>query len=297
MAFVPTGEIVTAAAARGSGVGAFNVIMLEHAEAIVAGAESAGHPVILQISENAVAFHGGAVGPIAAACRAVASSSTVDVGLHLDHVVSTELLHEAAAHGFGSLMVDASRLSYLDNVVATRAAVEFGRAHDLWIEAELGPVGGKAGDPPSDPHAAGSRTDPATASSFVDVTGVDALAVAVGSSHAMTTRDAVLDHALLAELRAALPVPLVLHGSSGVPDDELRRAVAGGVAKVNIGTALNVAFTGAVRARLAADAAVVDPRRYLAPARDAMAATVAHFVSLLSGGQQVPGQVPDHRGD
>lgn len=279
MPLVPTGELV--AAGR---IGAFNVITMEHAEAIVAGARAAGRPVILQISENAVRFHGGRLAPIAAAARAVAEEAAVDVALHLDHVVSAELLRQAPAHGFGSVMVDASRLPYADNVATTREAAEFAHDHGLWVEAELGTVGGKDGEPPVDPHAPGSRTDPAEAASYVARTGVDALAVAVGSSHAMTTRDAALDHELIAALRAAVPVPLVLHGSSGVPDEELRRAVAGGIAKVNIGTALNIAFTGAVREFLAADARAVDPRRYLAPARDAMAATVSHFCRLLAEG-------------
>lgn len=277
MALVPTGQIV----APGR-VGAFNVITIEHAEAIVTGAEAAGRPVILQISENAVRFHGGRLAPIAAAARAVAEASTVDVALHLDHVVSPALLRQAPEHGFGSVMVDASRLPFARNVETTRDAAAFAHRHGLWVEAELGAVGGKDGEPPLDPHAPGARTDPAEAAAYVKETGVDALAVAVGSTHAMTTRDAALDHALIAALRAAVPVPLVLHGSSGVPDDELRRAVAGGIAKVNIGTALNIAFTGAVREFLAGDATTVDPRRYLAPARDAMAAAVTHFCRLLA---------------
>jgi len=125
------------------------------------------------------------------------------------------------------------------------------------------------------------RTDPAEAAEYVELTGIDALAVAVGSSHAMTSRSAALDHDLIARLRDAVPVPLVLHGSSGVPDDELRRAVAAGMVKINIGTALNVAFTGAVRERLERDASVVDPRKYLTAARDAMTATVRRLFSAL----------------
>ncbi|MDT4932711.1 MAG: fructose-bisphosphate aldolase, class, partial [Pseudonocardiales bacterium] len=130
-------------------------------------------------------------------------------------------------------------------------------------------------------HAAGVRTDPVEAAAFVAATRIDALAVAVGSSHAMTTRTARLDHELIGRLRAAVPVPLVLHGSSGVPDVELRAAVTGGVGKVNVGTALNVAFTGAVRAGLT-EASVTDPRKYLAPARDAMADVVAELLGVLS---------------
>ena len=116
----------------------------------------------------------------------------------------------------------------------------------------------------------------------VAATGVDALAVAVGSSHAMTERSATLDHALIAELAGAVPVPLVLHGSSGVPDEELVRAVQAGMKKIHIGTILNVEFTAAVRETLADDEHLVDPRMYLRPARAAMARTVAHLLSVLS---------------
>jgi fructose-bisphosphate aldolase, class II len=273
----PTGEIVASARAAGRAVGAFNVITIEHAEAIVTGAETAGLPVILQISENAVRFHYGRLAPIAAAARSIADASGVPVGLHLDHVESDALLAEAAPNGFGSVMYDASRLPYAENLAATATAVARGHAAGLWVESELGEVGGKDGA-----HKPGVRTDPAEAANFVAATGVDALAVAVGSSHAMRTRTARLDHDLIARLRAAVPVPLVLHGSSGVPDDELAAAVRGGVTKINIGTALNTAFTGTVRAELDERPEVVDPRRYLAPAREAMAGTVAAALRVLS---------------
>jgi fructose-bisphosphate aldolase class II len=275
--FTPTGEIVAAAVRAGGGVGAFNVITVEHAEAIVTGAEAAGRPVILQISENAVRFHHGRLAPIAAAARSIAESSGVPVGLHLDHVESDELFDQAAANGFGSVMYDASKREYADNVAATMAATRRGHDHGLWVESELGAIGGKDGA-----HTPGVRTDPQEAAAFVAATGIDALAVAVGSSHAMNTRTARLDHALIGRLRAAVPVPLVLHGSSGVPDDELVAAVRGGMVKVNIGTALNAAFTGAVRASLDGNAALVDPRRYLVPAREAMAGTVAAALRLLA---------------
>ncbi|MGA5302588.1 class II fructose-bisphosphate aldolase [Nucisporomicrobium flavum] len=279
--FTPTGEIVDAARAAGVAVGAFNVITVEHAEAIVAGAERAGRPVILQISENAVRFHHGRLTPIAAATRCIADASTVKVALHLDHVESDELFDQAAGCGFGSVMYDASKRSYDDNVARTAAAVRRGHAQGLWVESELGEIGGKDGA-----HAPGVRTDPGDAAAYVAATGVDALAVAVGSSHAMHTRTARLDHELIARLREAVPVPLVLHGSSGVPDDELAAAVRGGMVKINIGTALNSAFTSAVRESLGSNAALVDPRRYLASARDAMTDTVAAALRLL--GEPVP---------
>lgn len=285
MALVSTREIVEAARSRTAGVAAFNVITLEHAEAIVAGAEAADQAVILQVSENAVKFHRGNVFPIAAAASAVAAAATVPVSLHLDHVEDDALLRKAAAAGFSSVMFDASKLPYADNVRATADAAEWAQREGLWMEAELGEVGGKDGA-----HAPGVRTDPAQAAQFVDQTGVGGLAVAVGSSHAMTTRTAKLDHQLIAALRDAVPVPLVLHGSSGVADDELTRAVAHGIVKINVGTILNVAFTGAVRRQLSGDVNVVDPRRYLSPARDEIAAVVARILAALVA--PVSGDIP-----
>lgn len=259
----PTADLMAAARTARRAVAAFNVITLEHAEAIVTAAETAGAPVILQISENAVKFHHGRLTPIVRAAVAVAEAAAVDVALHLDHVEDLGLLHQAADHGFGSAMFDGSHLDYAANVRATREAAEWAHERGLWLEAELGRVAGKDGEPPLSAHAAGARTDPDEAHAFVAATGVDALAVAVGSSHAMTDRSAALDHDLIARLRDAVGVPLVLHGSSGVPDAELAHAVAGGVVKVNVGTALNIAFTGAVREYLEqASPSAVDPRKY-----------------------------------
>jgi fructose-bisphosphate aldolase class II len=283
MPLVGTGELVTQARSVGHAVAAFNVITLEHAAAIAAGAEAAGISAILQISENAVKFHGGRLGPIAAASARVARASSVPLALHLDHVESVELLYAAHAEGFGSVMFDASKLGYGANVGATARAVRWGHGRGIWVEAELGRVGGKEGQAPLDAHAPGVRTDPAEAAAYAADTGVDALAVAVGNSHAMAERTAALDHELIARLRQAVPVPLVLHGSSGVPDEEIRRAVASGMAKINVGTALNAAYTAAVRAFLEANPGVVDPRKYLAPARAAMAETVVRFLELTSG--------------
>ena len=155
---------------------------------------------------------------------------------------------------------------------------EWGRSEGIWVEAELGEVGGKDGA-----HAPGVRTDPAEAATFVADTGVNSLAVAVGFSHAMTSQTAELDLALIVRLRDAVPIPLVLHGSSGVPDASIAAATRAGIWKVNIGTALNVAFTAGVRSRLE-EPAVVDPRKYLAPARDQVADTVAHYLRVVAGG-------------
>ncbi|MEV6977437.1 class II fructose-bisphosphate aldolase [Kitasatospora sp. NPDC093806] len=277
MPLTPTDAIVRAAAERGGGVGAFNVVQIEHAQAIVAGARDVGLPVILQLSENTVRYHG-ALEPIALAVLAVARAASVPVAVHLDHAESAELVREAVALGFGSVMFDAAALPYGENVAATREVAAYCRLRGVHVEAELGEVGGKDGA-----HAPGVRTDPDQAREFVAATGVDALAVAVGSSHAMLSRDAVLDLGLIARLRAAATVPLVLHGSSGVGDAGLAEAVRAGMTKVNIATRLNEAFTLTVRGQLAARPEVVDPRRYLGPAREAVAAEVAHLLRLLHG--------------
>ena len=275
MSLVPTAAIVAAARADGRGAAAFNVIQIEHAEAIVAGALRAGAPVILQVSENTVRYHD-ALGPIVAAAHALAESAGVPVALHLDHATDRELVDEAVELGVGSVMYDASSRGYDENVRTTADVV--GRCHrrGVWVEAELGEIDGKDGV-----HAPGARTDPVAAAAYVAATGVDALAVAVGTSHAMLTRDAALDFPLIAALRAALTVPLVLHGSSGVSDADLTAAVTAGMTKINIATQLNKVFTAAVRERLAADPALVDTRRYLGAGRAAVTAEVHRLLEVL----------------
>ncbi len=251
-----------------------NVSALEHAEAIVAGAELAGRPVVLQISENTVVYHR-ALAPIARACLSIADAAAVGVVVHLDHAISVDLIHEAVDLGIGSVMYDGSRLAYEANVAATADIVSWCHDRGVSVEAELGEVGGKDGV-----HSPGVRTRPEDASGFVRATGIDALAVAVGSSHAMTTRDAVLDEELISELASAVAVPLVLHGSSGVPDDALVAAVVAGITKVNIATRLNLALTRPVRAALA-DEELSDPRKYLGAGRDALTAEVARLLTML----------------
>jgi fructose-bisphosphate aldolase, class II len=268
-------EIVGPAAAAGRGVGAFNVIGIEYAEAIVTGAEAAGAPVVLQLSQNCVAYHG-ALGPLGRACAAIAGSAAVPVALHLDHITGTDLVREADGLGIGSVMYDASALPYDQNVRATAGVVQWCHERGMWVEAELGEIGGKDGV-----HSPGARTDPGDAARYVDATGVDALAVAVGSSHAMLTRDAVLDTGLIARIHGVVGVPLVLHGSSGVPDAALTAAVGAGMTKINVATQLNKTFTAAVRDRLAADPSLVDPRRYGAAGRDAIAIEVTRLLRVI----------------
>jgi fructose-bisphosphate aldolase class II len=269
------GKLVLDAKSAGSALGAFNVILLEHVEALVAGAELAKLPVILQISENCVKYHKG-LKPISVATIAIAESASVQVSVHLDHSESEDLVKEALELGYDSVMFDGSKLSYADNVAASARMASLCKSYGATLEVEIGEVGGKDGV-----HAPGVRTNPREAKEFAQATGAHLLAVAVGSSHAMTTRDATLDFDLISEIAQEVGVPLVLHGSSGVSDPDLQKAVKAGMSKINIATHLNNVFTHEIREALGANPKLVDPRKYIAPARDALAAEVARLLTLL----------------
>ena len=269
-------EIITGELKNAAAVGAFNVILLEHAEAIVTGAERVKLPVILQISQNCVDYHG-ALRPIALASKAIAQDSSVSVSLHLDHAESESLVREALDLGFDSIMFDGSKLEYSSNVQASARMAQLCRDYGATIEVELGEVGGKDGV-----HAPGVRTNPTEAQAFVEATGVDLLAVAVGSSHAMTTRDATLDFELISHIAKTVSVPLVLHGSSGVNDEDLQRAVKAGMRKINIATHLNHLFTDEIRKILNSDSKIVDPRKYVRSARNKVADECGRLLQLLA---------------
>lgn len=284
MPLVPTSAIVDAACEAHVGAAAFNVIHLETAEALVTAAERTGLPLILQISENCIRYHGSLL-PLTRATLALAEGSSARIAVHLDHITDAALVREGITAGVGSVMVDASALPYEENVATTAELTSWCHDRGAYVEAELGEVGGKDGV-----HAPGVRTDPDEALAFVSATGVDALAVAVGSSHAMHERTAVLDKELIAALRATLPVPLVLHGSSGVPDDELRRAIAAGMTKINISTHLVSVFTRSIRGTLDANPSLVDSRKYVKPAREAVAEEAARLLGVLATPATVPEQ-------
>lgn len=269
-------KLVYAARKEGQAVGAFNVILLEHAQALVSGAEAAQLPVILQISQNCVDYHG-ALRPIALATLAIAEASAVDVSVHLDHAESESLIKEALDLGFDSVMFDGSQLDYAANVEASSRMAKLCNEYGASIEVELGEVGGKDGV-----HAPGVRTNPEEADAFAIATGVDLLAVAVGTSHAMTTRNATLDFDLIETISKTVSVPLVLHGSSGVSDEDLQRAVRSGMSKINIATHLNHIFTDEIRRLLIADTKLVDPRKYIKSARSEVAKEVSHLLKILA---------------
>ena len=276
MTLAPAAQLISEARDAGTGIGAFNVVHLETAEALVAASEAAGLPVILQVSQNCADYHGG-LAPIGLATLALARGAATPVAVHLDHAERPELVVEAIRLGFGSVMFDGGALPYDENVRLTAQVAARAHAAGVFVEGELGEVGGKDGA-----HAPGVRTDPEEARAFVRDTGVDALAVAVGSSHAMQQRTAALDLARIAELRDALDVPLVLHGSSGVPDETLDAAVRAGMTKINVSTHLNGFFTRAVREALAAQPDAVDSRKYVRAGRAAIVPEAARLLRLFA---------------
>lgn len=258
------------AQAEGFAMGAFNANTMEQMQAIALAAEAEHAPVIIQISGNAVQYIGSGsrlqgLRLVAEMGRVVAESVRVPVALHLDHGRENEVL-QALALGFTSVMFDGSEFPFEENIARTRELCAVAHEMGAAFEAEFGDVP-RAGVPGMEE---GQLTDPTLVAEFADRTRPDALAIAIGSVHAVKRKEVALDFALLDAIRAVVSVPLVLHGSSGVLDDHISEGIRRGLCKINVATQLNGAFTRALRAYLADHPEDVDPRKYLAPARSAM---------------------------
>lgn len=261
--YVTTKEMLKAAQAGKYAIGAFNCENMEMAMAIVAAAEAQKAPVMLQTTPSTVSYAG--LDVYYANVRALAERASVPVALHLDHGSSYQLAIDAMAAGYSSVMIDGSHETFEDNIAVTRSVVEQAKAKDIPVEAELGKVGGKEDD--LDGGSGNGYTDPADAVEFVKATGVDSLAVAIGTAHGVYVGTPVLDVARLAEIRKALEaagvsIPLVLHGASGLTDESVRECIAEGICKVNFATELRQAYTAGVKEVLAKDPDVYDPKKY-----------------------------------
>lgn len=242
---------------------------LEMAQAVIAAAEAERSPVVLQISPRSIAYAG--LAPLAALVRELAAASPASIALHLDHGPSFTACDAALDVGFTSVMFDGASLPFAENAKATRAVAEMAHRRGAAAEGEIGEVGhATAGDDGA------ARTDPDEARRFVRETGVDAVAVAIGSIHGMPATGAIIDLGLVAELRDACDVPLVMHGSSGVDDATLHAAIEAGICKVNLSTALQLVFMDALRASAAEPSHRSDARAVLEDARAAVSAAVRH---------------------
>ncbi len=256
---------------EGWAVGAFNANTLEQAQAIVEAAQLEDAPAIIQVSHRALRYIGSGneiqgLKYIAAIGKVAAESVAVPIALHLDHGTEREVL-QALALGFTSVMFDGDGYSFEENISITKSLCEAAHSVEACMEAEVGDVpkpDGKEFD-----ESAIAHTSPDEAVQFAEATGIDTLAVALGSVHGLTTKQISLDLECLAAIRSRVSIPLVLHGSSGVSDIDIRQGIILGLCKVNVATQLNQAFTGAIRDILKRDSDVVDPRKYLAPGRNA----------------------------
>ncbi len=278
MGLVPMVQLLQQAEAGGYAVGAFNCNNMEIVQAVAAAAEAEKAPVIMQASQGAIKYAG--LDYIAALARTAAAAVNVPVALHLDHGTSFEQVMRCLRAGFTSVMIDGSRLPLAENIALTRQVVAAARAVGVSVEAELGKIGGTE----DDIHVADADalfTDPDEAGQFVRETGVDALAVAIGTAHGRYRGEPQLDFDRLAAIRARVQIPIVLHGSSGVPDEDIREAIRLGVRKVNIDTNIREAFVERCRAVLAGNPEEIDPRKVLGPAREAAVEVIREKIRLF----------------
>lgn len=263
MSLVTTKELLLKAQKENYAVGAFNVENMEMIQAVIAAAETMNSPVIIQTTPSTVKYAG--VQMYHAMVKFATENTSVPVALHLDHGNSFELAAQAFHAGYTSIMIDGSHGTLAENIEISKRVADMCHTTNIPVEAELGKVGGKEDD--LDGGDENPYTDPAQAAEFVEKTGVDSLAVAIGTAHGIYKGIPKLDLNRLSSIREKVSVPLVLHGTSGVPDDTVRECVSRGICKVNYATDLRIAFTKGVRGALNGDAEMIDPKKYGASGR------------------------------
>ena len=283
MPLVPMKQLLDKAESGGYAVGAFNCNNMEIVQAIVEAAAAEKSPVIVQASQGAIKYAG--IEYIVALTRLAAEQAPVPVALHLDHGTSFAQVMQCIARGFSSVMIDGSKYPLEENIALTKKVLEAARAVGVTVEAELGKIGGTEDDISVSEKEA-MYTDPEEARYFVEKTAPDALAIAIGTAHGQYKGEPKLDLERLSLIRSLVKIPIVLHGSSGVPDGAIRKAIARGVRKVNIDTNIREAFMGGVKRALAANADEIDPRKALGPAKEAMIAIVREKIRLFGSAGQ-----------
>lgn len=271
-------EILLDAQKNGYAVGAFNVNNMEGIQAIIGAAEELNSPVIIQASQGGLKYAG--VEYIAALGKLAANSSKVPVALHLDHGTDFEQVMQCIRNGFSSVMIDGSRFPLDENIAFTKKVVEIAHMVGVSVEAELGKIGG------TEDHITVSEkdatfTNPQEAKRFVEETGVDYLAIAVGTAHGVYEGEPKLDFDRIEEIRNIIDIPLVLHGSSGVPEASLKKAISLGVCKINIDTDIRASFARTVKEYLEKNPDQIDPRKILGPATETMKRTIMEKMEIF----------------
>lgn len=275
MEFASVKELLCKAQKNGYAVPAFNVENMETVQGVIQAAEELNCPVILQTTPSSVNYAG--LDFFTACVRNAIRNTRVPVALHLDHGSSYELAARAMKEGYSSVMIDGSRLNFEDNVALTSRVSELGKILGVSVEAELGSVGGKEDGLTSESVL---LTNAAEAVEFAERTKVDSLAVAIGTAHGFYKGEPKLDIKRLKEIKAAVDIPLVLHGTSGVPDEIVKECIKNGICKVNYATDLRNVFTKAVKLNMEKNPDNIDPKKYLGAGREAVSEIVKKRIRL-----------------
>lgn len=277
MVLVKSKKMIEEAFKNGYAIGAFNAENMEMAEAIVEAAEEMNAPVIVQTTSGTLNttppemfYH---------MVKAAADKVSVPVVMHLDHGDDFERVARCLHTGYTSVMIDASKKPFEENVAITEEVVKMAHSMGVPVEAELGIVGGKEDGNNADTVA---FTDPEEAEKFVKATNVDFLAIGIGNSHGFYKAEPKLQYGILEAVKAKTgDVPLVLHGTSGIPDEDVSKAVAMSIAKVNYATELRAVFTKAIKSYISEDEKVVDPKKYNSAAKEAVKELVKQKIQVL----------------
>ena len=283
MPLVTSKELLLHAKENHYAVGAFNVENMEMVQAVIAAAEELRSPVILQTTPGTLKYAPAEL--YYANVAAVAKAAKVPVAVHLDHGSSFELALWAFRAGYTSIMIDGSQKTFEENIALTKAVVEACHAGGVPVEAELGKVGGKEDD--LDGGEGNGYTVPEEAAEFVARTGVDFLAVAIGTAHGVYKGIPKLDVERVSRIAQLVDIPLVLHGTSGVPDEMVRECIARGMCKVNYATDLRIAFTEGVKEYLLKDPKAYDPKKYGAAGRERVKQYVLQKIKVCGSNAKV----------
>jgi tagatose 1,6-diphosphate aldolase GatY/KbaY len=278
MPIVSSTSMLQAARSGGYGVGAFNVHTLEMLQAVVEAAEETQSPLILQSTVGTV-NHLGADYLVAAATTA-ANRSRVPIALHLDHCTDFATIVRCIRAGYTSVMIDASMHSFEENVTRTKRIVEIAHAAGVNVEAELGKVGGVEDEIIVAEHEA-LLADPLECAQFIQLTGVPTLAPAIGTAHGIYKGDPNIDFARIQRVAELVSVPLVLHGGSGIPEEQVKRCIALGMAKMNIATEIRIVFSDAIKRVFNQNPEENDPRKYMVPAKIAVKEAAIEKMRML----------------
>lgn len=277
MKILSTREMLKKAQREGYAVPAFNIHNLETLEVVVETAAELKSPVILAGTPSTIAYAGGEF--IVAMAETAAEKYNIPIAIHLDHFEVVEEIKHFINLGFRSVMIDASHEEFEKNIEIVKEVVEYAHKYDVTVEAELGRLGGQEDDLIVDEKDS-KYTNPKQAREYVEKTGIDSLAVAIGTAHGLYKGEAKIDFDRLKEIRDMVDVPLVLHGASDIPDELVKRAISLGVCKVNVATDLKIPFSDAVKKYFIENPNANDPRKYMTPGKEAMKKVVEHKIMV-----------------